>query len=77
MIAGNAFYGCFYRHGRTVTYVYDSGSQRRAPPFVQSDSVYETRVCASLYMYAVALTRLKLLAFSRRTHSHSYSSIIQ
>lgn len=36
MIAGNAFYGCFYRHGRTVTYVDDSGSQRRAPPFVRT-----------------------------------------
>lgn len=69
MMAGNAFYGCFYRRGRTVTYVDGSGSQRRDPCSVLKATVcmrYRDRACVSVYtvrVYAVALTRLDRLHF--------------
>lgn len=69
MMAGNAFYGCFYRRGRTVTYVDGSGSQRRDPCSVPKATVCihdRGRACESVYIarvYAVALTRLDRLHF--------------
>lgn len=68
-MAGNAFYGCFYRRGRTVTYVDGSGSQRRDPCSVPKATVCihdRGRACESVYIarvYAVALTRLDRLHF--------------
>lgn len=73
MIAGNAFYGCFYRRGRTVTYVDGSGSQRWAPSSVQRHRHAPVCMCmythtsapvhSLIYTYAVALTRLDRLHF--------------